>query len=79
MAGGRVTRDAASTIGVLYGVNTLGASVGAFASVWYLVGAYGFEDTIRLAAVLNFLAAAGAVAVWRAMAACKNCVTPSAI
>ena len=39
------TDNAARTISVLYGVNTLGASAGAFVSVWWLIGSYGFEGT----------------------------------
>ena len=62
------SRDAASTIGVLYGVNTLGASLGAFTTIWWLVGSFGFEITLRGAAVLNLLAAFGAFWVQRTMA-----------
>ena len=58
---------AARTIGILYGVNTLGAALGAFAAVWFAIGAFGFEGTIRMAAVLNFAAAAGALWIFRGM------------
>ena len=47
------SEHAAPTIGILYGVNTLGASLGAFASIWWLVGSFGFESTLRGAALLN--------------------------
>jgi predicted membrane-bound spermidine synthase len=47
-------------IGALYGVNTLGAGVGALAAGLYLIGTYGYVDTIRLAAVLNIFAGATA-------------------
>lgn len=57
----RSTAQAASSIGVLYGVNTLGAAIGAWLGVWYLIGAFGFVGTIRIGAVLNFAAAAGAL------------------
>src|SRR5262245_8770978 len=57
--------SAARSLGVLYGVNTLGAGVGAFASVWWLVGAFGFSGALRLGALLNFAARAGCVALAR--------------
>jgi predicted membrane-bound spermidine synthase len=47
---------ASSRIGALYGVNTLGAGVGALAAGFYLIGTYGYVDTIRLAAALNIFA-----------------------
>lgn len=52
---------AARVIGLLYGVNTLGAALGALLAVWFLIGSFGFVATIRLAACLNFAAAAGAL------------------
>jgi spermidine synthase len=58
-------RSAARSLGLLYGVNTFGAGVGAFASVWYLVGEFGFAGTLRLGSLLNLLAAAGALALAR--------------
>jgi predicted membrane-bound spermidine synthase len=59
------TEGAARTICLLYGLNTRGAGLGAFTSVWYLVGNLGFVGTIRLAAVLNLLVAAGALLLRR--------------
>ena len=55
------TGNAARTISLLYGVNTLGAALGAFTSVWWLIGLYGFEGTIHRAAILNLTACAGAL------------------
>ena len=52
---------AARTISVLYGVNTLGAASGAFLATWLLFSEVGFSGTIQAAAILNLLAAAGAV------------------
>lgn len=65
LARGLVTSAAvaARTIGLLYGVNTLGAALGALTGTWLLVGAFGFVGTVRIGAVLNFVAAAGAVAL----------------
>jgi spermidine synthase len=54
------------TIAVLYGVNALGAALGAFVSVWFMVGAFGFSGTVRLVAWLNFAAAGGAFFLLRA-------------
>ena len=59
---------AARIIGVLYGVNALGAALGAFVSVWSLIGALGFVSTIGLAALLNGLACAGALVLRARMA-----------
>ena len=52
---------AARTISVLYGVNTLGAALGAFCATWLLFSEIGFSGTIQAAAILNLLAAVGAV------------------
>ena len=42
-------------IGLLYGINTLGAALGAVLSGYVLIGFYGFEGTVYLAALLNGL------------------------
>lgn len=53
------SRDAiAERIGTLYGLNTLGAGVGALLGGWLLVGHLGFVAALWLAAGLEFLAAA---------------------
>jgi spermidine synthase len=49
--------DAGSLVGRLYALNTLGAAAGAATSGWVLQGSLGFVDTVRLAGVLNLLAA----------------------
>lgn len=46
---------AASEIGWLYGVNTFGASCGALCAGFVLIGIIGYEATVYLAALLNFL------------------------
>lgn len=48
----------AERIGTLYGLNTLGAGIGALLGGWVLVGHLGFVTTLWLAAALEFLAAA---------------------
>ena len=50
--------SAARRIAWLYAANTVGASAGAFATVWWLAGQVGFPGAVRLAAGLNLLAAA---------------------
>jgi len=59
-------RDAAArAIGVLYGVNALGAALGALCTAWYLIGALGFVGTIRLGALVNVLVALGTLQLCR--------------
>ena len=48
---------AARTIGILYGLNTFGAALGAALSSWLFIGLVGFEGTIRIGALGNLLAA----------------------
>ncbi len=48
-------------IGLLYGINTLGAAFGALVSGYILMGWFGFNGALLVAAVLNFLVGAGAV------------------
>ncbi|MDQ4068111.1 MAG: fused MFS/spermidine synthase [Actinomycetota bacterium] len=59
--------DAGPLVGRLYGVNTIGAGVGAGVSGWLLVGSLGFESTVRLAGSLNLAAAVLVLAVTRAL------------
>jgi spermidine synthase len=54
---------AASTIGGLYGVNTLGAAAGAFFTVWVLARSFSFELNLRMGALLNLACAVGALAL----------------
>ena len=56
-------RDASRRVGVLYGLNTLGAAVGAFTSTWILLPRTGLDGGIRIAALLNFAAAAAVLAI----------------
>lgn len=48
-------RDAAASIGWLYGINTAGAAVGALITTWMLLPRYGIEDSLSIAALGNML------------------------
>ena len=49
--------DAARRVGILYGLNTLGAAAGAFATTWLLFPRIGFDSSLSWAVVLNVSAA----------------------
>ncbi|WP_289298326.1 hypothetical protein [uncultured Reyranella sp.] len=49
----------AQLIGWLYGLNTLGAGVGAFFGGWYLIGTVGFDKAVYLGALINLVVAGG--------------------
>lgn len=49
---GKAARD----IGLLYGADVVGASLGAFAGTWYLIGTFGIDGTIAIAALLSLAA-----------------------
>jgi spermidine synthase len=53
----------AERIGWLYGLNTLGAGLGALAGGWVLLGEFGFVPTLGVAAGLDLLAAALALSL----------------
>lgn len=53
----------AKLIGWLYGLNTLGAGVGAFIGGWYLIGTFGFDRAVYVAAMLNVVVALGGIAL----------------
>lgn len=55
---------ASSVVGYLYGVNTLGAAVGALVTPWVLLRQYGFPEILQIGAGLNATCAAGAALVW---------------
>jgi predicted membrane-bound spermidine synthase len=48
---------AASVIGILYGVNTLGAATGALVSTWVLLPRLGLDGSIRVGVLFNVLCA----------------------
>ena len=57
----------AQLIGWLYGLNTLGAGVGAFFGGWYLIGTVGFDKAVYVGAFLNLVVAVGGVMVARGL------------
>ena len=44
---------AASHIGWLYGINTLGSGLGTLVSGWYIVGTFGYEQTVYIGAMFS--------------------------
>jgi predicted membrane-bound spermidine synthase len=58
---------AASTVGALYGVNTLGAAVGALTATWWLLPRFGLDGSLRLGGMLNLICVVVVLPfVWRA-------------
>ena len=57
----------AQLIGWLYGLNTLGAGVGAFFGGWFLIGTVGFDKAVYVGAFLNLVVAVGGVLVARGL------------
>ena len=53
------------SVGALYFANTLGAAMGAFAAGMLLLGIFGLSGTVRGAALLNIMLAAGVFLLWR--------------
>jgi predicted membrane-bound spermidine synthase len=49
---------AASIVGALYGVNTLGAALGAVATTWWMLPQFGLDTSLRIGALLNVTCAA---------------------
>jgi predicted membrane-bound spermidine synthase len=58
--------EAGPLVGRLYGINTIGAGLGAAVSGWILLGKLGFVATVRLAGVINLAAGILVFALWRA-------------
>lgn len=50
----RGVENAASRIGWLYGVNTLGSGLGTLISGWYIVGTFGYDKTVYIGAFFSF-------------------------
>jgi len=57
----------AQLIGWLYGLNTLGAGVGAFFGGWYLIGTVGFDKAVYLGALINLIVAGGGLMLARGL------------
>jgi spermidine synthase len=53
--------SASKQIGWLYGVNTMGAGIGAFTAGFFMVGNMGYEATLNVTALLNTLVGVGAL------------------
>jgi spermidine synthase len=62
----------ARLIGWLYGLNTLGAGVGAFVGGWYLIGTFGFDNAIYVGAALNLVVAVGGLLLARGLDMTRN-------
>jgi predicted membrane-bound spermidine synthase len=60
---------AARSIGMLYGINVLGAAVGALLTPWVLIRLWGIRGAVAAAAGLNLAAGFGALLLSRAAAA----------
>ena len=65
----RDDRSLGSIVAKLYGANTLGAMAGCFAASFIFIGTLGMVVTVWLGAVLNFLAAIGALLLSRSVSA----------
>ena len=52
-------------IGILYGINTLGAAFGTVLAGYVLIGAYGFDGTTTIAVVMNVIVGLSAVILAR--------------
>ena len=50
---------AATSVGTLYAVNTLGAAAGAFFATWWILPSVGLTGSLRVGAALNLVCAAG--------------------
>lgn len=57
--------SAGQASGVLYGVNILGAAIGCFITGFFLIGLYGLQNTIMIAAALNLLTILIVASVYR--------------
>jgi MFS family permease len=64
-------------IGLLYGINTLGAALGALLAGYVLVGFYGFQGAIYVAVVLNGIVGAFALILFAATAFRSNEAQPT--
>jgi spermidine synthase len=67
----------AKLIGWLYGLNTLGAGVGAFVGGWFLIGSFGFDKAVYIAAFLNLVVAIGGLLVARGLDLAQGAAPPT--
>lgn len=61
----RSAKGAASSIGLLYGFNTLGSGLGTLISGWYIVGTLGYDKTVYLGALFSFTVGVSALILAR--------------
>ncbi|MCB9539712.1 MAG: fused MFS/spermidine synthase [Myxococcales bacterium] len=61
----RVDGDVGQAVGWLYAVNTLGAALGAFAGALVLLGTFGMQGSVYVAAALNLIVGLGVLALAR--------------
>lgn len=61
----RQVSGAAGQIGLLYGLNTVGAGVGAMITGWYLVGVYGYDRSLQFGGALSALVGLTALLIAR--------------
>ena len=59
----RKVSTAGRTIGYLYGLNLVGASIGAFITPWVLIRFFGVREAVMVAVGLNLLAGIGALVI----------------
>lgn len=74
-----VVRDSERTgfgIGVLYGVNTLGAMAGCFVAGFVLIRVIGVSNAIYAGVLTNFIIAGGAYLLWRFSVAMRTAPAP---
>ena len=57
----RSVDGAASSIGLLYGCNTLGSGLGTLIAGWYIVGTLGYDKTVYLGAFFSFVVGVSAL------------------
>ena len=57
----RSVAGAASSIGLLYGCNTLGSGMGTLIAGWYIVGTLGYDKTVYLGAFFSFVVGVSAL------------------
>jgi hypothetical protein len=55
----RSLETAPVSVGMLYGLNTLGAAAGAFMSTWWLLPTRGMDGSLGVGAMLNLCCALG--------------------
>lgn len=51
----RTSDEMSSLVGTLYGINTLGAAIGAGLGTWYMMGTFGFDLCIKIASIINIV------------------------